>query len=229
MDFGFILESLPTLIRTLPLTLYIFFVSAFFGFILAIIVAAIRIIKVPILHQLFAIYASFMRSTPGIIHIFVVYYGLPVLLNNFGININDMDRMVFSIIALVLYNGAFVSEILRPSYLAVSKQQHEAGTSVGMTRWQTHRRIIFPQVLPIALPSLSNALIDLLKDTSLLFLIGLIDIMGQANIIIANTYGVYQLEVYVAIAIIFWVLSSLFVYALQLLERYYNRYNQEEV
>lgn len=97
-----------------------------------------------------------------------------------------------------------------------------------MTRWQTHRRIIFPQVLPIALPSLSNALIDLLKDTSLLFLIGLIDIMGQANIIIANTYGVYQLEVYVAIAIIFWILSSVLVYALQLLERYYNRYNRQE-
>ena len=78
----------------------------------------------------------------------------------------------------------------------------------GMTSWQKHRRIIFPQVLPIALPSLGNALIDLLKDTSLLFLIGLVDIMGQADIIIANTYGVYQLEVYIAIALIYWALSS---------------------
>lgn len=228
MDFGFILETLPTLIKTLPLTLYIFVVSAFFGFLLAVLVAAIRILKVPVLHQIVALYASFMRSTPGIIHIFLVYYGLPVLLSNFGININNMDRMIFSVIALVLYNGAFVSEILRPSYLAVSRQQHEAGTSVGMTRWQTHRRIIFPQVLPIALPSLSNALIDLLKDTSLLFLIGLVDIMGQANIIIANTYGVYQLEVYIAIAIIFWLLSSVLVFGLQQLENYFNRYSKQE-
>lgn len=228
MDFGFILETIPTLIKTLPLTLYIFVVSAFLGFLLAILVTAIRILKVPVLHQFVALYASFMRSTPGIIHIFLVYYGLPVLLSNFGININDMDRMVFSVIALVLYNGAFVSEILRPSYLAVSRQQHEAGTSVGMTRWQTHRRIIFPQVLPIALPSLSNALIDLLKDTSLLFLIGLVDIMGQANIIIANSYGVYQLEVYIAIAIIFWLLSSILVFGLHQLENYFNRYNKQE-
>ena len=228
MYFGFILETIPTLIKTLPLTLYIFVVSAFLGFLLAILVTAIRILKVPVLHQFVTLYASFMRSTPGIIHIFLVYYGLPVLLSNFGININDMDRMVFSVIALVLYNGAFVSEILRPSYLAVSRQQHEAGTSVGMTRWQTHRRIIFPQVLPIALPSLSNALIDLLKDTSLLFLIGLVDIMGQANIIIANSYGVYQLEVYIAIAIIFWLLSSILVFGLQQLENYFNRYNKQE-
>lgn len=107
MDFGFILETLPTLIKTLPLTLYIFFISAFFGFLLAVLVAAIRIVKVPVLHQLFAVYASFMRSTPGIIHIFVVYYGLPVLLSNFGININNIDRMVFSVIALV-----YITELL---------------------------------------------------------------------------------------------------------------------
>lgn len=228
MDFGFILETLPTLIRTLPLTLYIFFVSAFFGFILAIIVAAVRIRRIPVLSQLMAIYASFMRSTPGIIHIFVVYYGLPVLLSNFGININNISRITFSVVALVLYNGAFIAEILRPSYLAVSKQQHEAAISVGMTSWQAHRRVIFPQVVPIALPSLSNALIDLLKDTSLLFLIGLIDIMGQANIIIANSYGIYQLEVYVAIALIFWLLSSVLVACLHALESYFGRFLLKE-
>lgn len=96
----------------------------------------------------------------------------------------------------------------------------------GMTSWQKHRRIIFPQVLPIALPSLGNALIDLLKDTSLLFLIGLVDIMGQADIIIANTYGVYQLEVYIAIALIYWALSSLLVFGLNFLEKRYSRYYQ---
>lgn len=96
----------------------------------------------------------------------------------------------------------------------------------GMTSWQKHRRIIFPQVLLIALPSLGNALIDLLKDTSLLFLIGLVDIMGQADIIIANTYGVYQLEVYIAIALIYWALSSLLIFGLNFLEKRYSRYYQ---
>lgn len=224
MDIPFIIETLPKLIKTLPLTLYIFIVAAVLGFLLAIVVAFVRLRKIPVISQIFAAYASFMRSTPGIIHIFVVYYGLPVLLANFGVNINAISRLTFSIVALVLYNGAFVSEILRPSYLAVSRQQHEAATSVGMTSWQRHRRIIFPQVLPIALPALGNALIDLLKDTSLLFLIGLVDIMGQANIIITNTYGVYQLEVYVAIALIYWALSSLLIFILGYIEKYYSRY-----
>lgn len=224
MDFSFIIEILPTLIKTLPLTLYIFFFSAIFGFLLAVVMAAIRIRRIPVLSQIFSIYSSFMRSTPGIIHIFIVYYGLPVLVANFGVNINSISRVTFSVVALVLYNGAFVAEILRPAYLAVSREQHEAAISVGMTSWQRHRRIIIPQVVPIALPSLGNALIDLLKDTSLLFLIGLIDIMGQANIIITNTYGVYQLEVYVAIALIYWALSSSLIFIMNQIEKYFSRY-----
>lgn len=207
MDFTFIAEILPRLIRTLPLTLYVVVVSAILGFLLAIGVAALRIKRVPVLSMIMGWYTSFMRSTPGIIHIFLVYYGLPVFLQGFGIDINFISKVTFSITALVLYNGAFVSEILRPSYLAISKDQHEAAKSVGMTSFQANMRIIFPQVLPIALPSLGNALIDLMKDTSLLFLIGLLDLMGQAEIIIANTYGVYQLEVYVAIALIYWTIS----------------------
>lgn len=224
MDFSFIIELVPTLIKTLPLTLYIFFISAIFGFLLAVVVAVIRIRRIPVLSQIFAIYSSFMRSTPGIIHIFIVYYGLPVLVANFGVNINTIGRVTFSIVALVLYNGAFVTEILCPAYIAVSREQHEAAISVGMTSWQRHRRIIFPQVVPIALPSLGNALIDLLKYTSLLFLIGLIDIMGQANIIITNTYGVYQLEVYVAIALIYWALSSSLIFIMNQIEKYFRRY-----
>lgn len=219
MDLEFIFNIFPSLVKTLPLTIYIVIVTAILGFILAVVVAALRIKKVPVISQLLNMYTSFMRSTPGLIHIFIVYYGLPVLFAGIGININTISRVTFSIVALVLYNGAFVSEILRPSYLAIPKAQHEAATSVGMTNWQKLTRIIFPQVMPIALPSLGNALIDLLKDTSLLFLIGLIDIMGQAEIIIANTLGVYQLEVYVAVALIYWALSAILEQIMRLLEK----------
>lgn len=219
MDLKFIMNIFPSLIKTLPLTIYIVVVTAILGFLLAIVVTALRIKKVPFISQLLNIYTSFMRSTPGLIHIFIVYYGLPVIFALIGININMISRVTFSIVALVLYNGAFVSEILRPSYLAIPTAQHEAATSVGMTNWQKLIRIIFPQVLPIALPSLGNALIDLLKDTSLLFLIGLIDIMGQADIIIANTLGVYQLEVYVAVALIYWALSVVLEQTISFLEK----------
>lgn len=226
MDLAFVLEIFPTLLRTLPLTIYITVIAAILSFVLAIVVTAVRIKKIPVLSQLFGIYTSFMRSTPGILHIFLVYYGLPVLLQLFNININFISRATFSITALVLYTGAFVSEILRPSYLAVSRDQHEAAISVGMTNWQKQRRIIFPQVLPIALPGLGNALIELLKDTSLLFLIGLVDIMGQAEILIANTFGVYQLEVYFTVALIYWACSALLTQLMNVLERKTSKYVQ---
>lgn len=219
MDVQFIINIFPSLLKTLPLTIYIVIVTAIVGFLLAVVVTAIRIKEIPVISQLLNLYTSFMRSTPGLIHIFIVYYGLPVLFAAIGIDINFISRVTFSVVALVLYNGAFVSEILRPSYLAIPKAQHEAATSVGMTQWQKLTRIIFPQVLPIALPSLGNALIDLLKDTSLLFLIGLVDVMGQADIIIANTLGVYQLEVYVAVALIYWALAVVLEQIMRLLEK----------
>lgn len=224
MDFGFILEIFPSLVRTLPLTFYIVIVTAVLGFLFAVIVTALRIKRIPVISQILELYTSFMRSTPGLIHIFIVYYGLPVLFNAIGIDINFISRVTFSITALVLYNAAFVSEILRPSYLAVSNEQHEAAISVGMTTWQRLTRIIFPQVWPIALPSLGNALIDLLKDTSLLFLIGLVDIMGQADIIIANTYGIYQLEVYFTIALIYWACSFLLEQVIRWMEMRTSKY-----
>lgn len=224
MDFQFILDIFPSLLRTLPLTLFILVVTAILGFLLAVVVTAIRIKKIPVLSQLMEVYTSFMRSTPGLIHIFLVYYGLPVVFRLIGIDINFISRVAFSITALVLYNGAFVSEILRPSYLAIPQAQHEAAISVGMTNWQKLTRIIFPQVLPIALPSLGNALIDTLKDTSLLFLIGLVDIMGQADIIIANTLGVYQLEVYFTIALIYWGCSVLLEQFIRYLEKKTRKY-----
>jgi L-cystine transport system permease protein len=122
----------------------------------------------------------------------------------------------------VAYNGAFMSEIIRPAYLSVGKDQQDAAKSIGMTNWQRLSRIIFPQVLPIALPSLTTALIDLLKDTSLLFLIGLVDLMGQADILISNSYGIYQVEVYVAIAFIYWGMSSVIIWVNKKIE---NRFS----
>ena len=224
MDFNFIVEIFPSLVKTLPLTFYIVGVTAVLGFLFAVLITALRIKRVPVISQVLELYTSFMRSKPGIIHIFVVYYALPVLFNTIGIDINFISRVTFSITALVLYNAAFVSEILRPSYLSISKEQHEAAISVGMTTWQKLTRIVFPQVWPVALPSLGNALIDLLKDTSLLFLIGLVDIMGQADIIIANTYGVYQLEVYFTISLIYWACSAFLEQIIYFMEKRTSKY-----
>lgn len=209
MDFQFIAEIFPVLLERLPITLHIFLISSILSIIWAIFVAFLEIKEIPIIKQFVKAYTSFMRSTPGIIHLFLVYYGLPVLLEPLGIDLANVQRSFYAIVALVLYNGAYMSEIFRPAYLSLPSSQKEAGQSIGMTEAQINIHILIPQVIPIVLPSLGNALIDLLKDTSILFIIGIVDIMGQADIIITNNYGLYQAEVYFAIALIYWALTLL--------------------
>ena len=219
MDIQYIISIFPKLLSKLPLVLTIFLLSSFFILVVSTLLAAIRIKEVPILNELCLLFVSFGRSVPGVIHIFIVYYGLPVLFRGLNLDINGLGKEFFATLALILYQGSSVSEILRPSYLAIPKGQYEAAVSIGMSEWQASRRIIIPQMLPIALPSLGNATIDLMKYTSLLFLIGLADIMGQADILVTNSYGVYQLEIYVVVGIIYWTLSFLIGSLIKVLEK----------
>lgn len=224
MDIAYILEILPALLRTLPLTLTIFLVSSIFTIVIGIIIALLKIWKVPFITPLLKVYSSFARSNPGIVHIFLVYYGLPAILQTIGIDITGLSRVVYSIVALVLYSAPFFAIAIEAAYKSVPESQFNAAKSIGMTRSQMMKRIILPQVVPIALPNLGNAWIDLLQDTSLLFTIGLIDLMGQADIIIANNFGINQLEVYVGIALIYWVLTGLITLFISLLEKRTRKY-----
>ena len=112
-----------------------------------------------------------------------------------------------------------MSEYLRPAYLAVDRGQHDAADSIGMTGFTKLRRIILPQMLPIAWPNLENAFVELVKDTSVLFVIGLTDIMGMAKKIISNDYGVKKLEVYLAAAAIYGCITFAVSKLCQLLEK----------
>ncbi|WP_245831863.1 amino acid ABC transporter permease [Oceanobacillus senegalensis] len=200
------LEILPQFLSVIPITLMIIVVSAVLGLLLSVIVTTIKIQKVKYLSPLMDVYISFTRSTPILLQLFLVYYGLPVLLSAVGINMSNLSAVLASIITLIVYNGAYLSEVLRPAYLAIDKGQHEAADSFGFTPFKKLTRIIIPQVTPIALPGIGNAIIYLIHDTSLVFTIGIIDIMGLANIIISNNLGTNQIEVYLTIAIIYWMI-----------------------
>ena len=225
LDFDYMVTIFPRLLEKVGLSFFILLVAGFFSLLFASLIAYIRIKRVPILSQVAAWFVSFMRSTPGIIHIFIVYYGLPLLVSTlFGLNIQRASKVFFSIIALVVYNGAFVSEILRPSYQAVPGGQMEAALSIGLSPFEANRRIIIPQMIPIALPSLGNAAIDLLKDTSLLYLIGVADIMGLADSLISLSYGTTELEVYLVVGLIFWGMSTVLGLVFRGLEKAVTRH-----
>lgn len=222
IDILYVLETLLKLLKVAPYTIFIIIVSGTLGVLLAIIVTFIRVKKIKLWNSLIGIYISFFRSTPCIIHLFLIYYGLPIVLALIDIDISWWSKTVFATVALVLFNGAYVSEILRPAYLSVDRGQHEAAESIGLAGFKKFYRIICPQALPIALPSLGNAVIDLIKDTSVLFIIGLVDIMGKAKLIIASDYGVKKLEVYIAVGIIYWGITFLSDIGMKSLEKKYK-------
>lgn len=223
IDFIYVFEVLIKLMKVVPYTMLIMLVSGIFGLILAILILAIRLNKIKGLNLAVGVYLSFFRSTPVLIHLFLVYYGMPVLLDKVGIDISSWNKSVFAVLSLTLFNGAYISEILRPAYLAVDKEQHDAADSIGMTSFKKIQRIIIPQMIPIVLPGLGNALIDLIKDTSVLFVIGLVDIMGRAKLLIANDYGVQKLEVYIAAGTIYWIIIKIFNLLVSRFEEKYKR------
>lgn len=209
MDIGYMIEIFPKLISTLPISLSIIVASGILGLMLSILITALRIKRIKFLSPILEAYISFMRSIPILLLLFLVYYGLPVFFSLLNLNMNDLSAIVSAIITLIIFNGAYLSEILRPAYLAIEKGQHEAADSLGYTTFTKLRKIIIPQMVPIALPGLGNASIYLIHDTSLVFTIGIVDIMGKANIIMANSYGENKVEVYLTIAIIYWIVCLL--------------------
>ncbi|MEH7525735.1 amino acid ABC transporter permease [Bacillus sp. JJ1503] len=198
------LDLLMRVLNKLPLTLLMLGVSLFFSLIIGVIVAIVRIQKRPISYAVATFYLSFMRCTPLLVQLFLVYFGLPQLLLLVNIDINGWDRFVFVVIAFSLYTGAYLSEVIRSAYMAVGRDQLEAAYSIGMSYSQALRRIILPQAFLVALPDLGNNIIELLKDTSLAFTIGIIDIMGQVRIILGNNYGIGMFEVYFIISLVYW-------------------------
>jgi L-cystine transport system permease protein len=196
---------LPRLLAKLPVTLLIVTVATLFGLLAGMALALIRLFRVPVLNQAAIVYISFMRGTPIIVQLFLVFYGVPMLLDLIGIDINRWDKLFFVVLTYGLNTAAFKAEVFRAALKSVPAGQVEAGYAVGLSRLQCYRRVIIPQALLIALPSLGTGLSSLLQDTSLAYTLGIIDVMGQVHAIASGTNR--MLEGYVGAAIIFLTLA----------------------
>ena len=164
------------------------------------------------------------RCTPSIVMLFVVFYGLPTLFwALFKIDINDWTKVFYVVTALGLLFSASAAEIMRSSYLAVPAGQREAALTSGLTEAEAFRRITLPQAFVISIPNLGNSFIVLLKEGSLAFTIGLIDVMGKGNLIISLNFGAYALETYIALAIIYWTLTILLEQLFKKIEKHFSK------
>ena len=154
-------EALPRILTagltmTIPLTL----ISFSLAMVIAVAVALVQYANVPVLRQIARFYIWVIRGTPLLVQLFIIFYGLPSL----GIM---LDAFPAAVIAFAFNEGAYCAETMRGALESVPQGQLEAGSCVGMTWWQIMRRIVLPQALRTAVPSLSNSLISMIKDTSL--------------------------------------------------------------
>mgnify|MGYP001333910036 FL=1 len=228
INWEFAIEQFPEVLKGVPVTLAIAVVAMLLGMFFGILIALIRIYKVPVLNRLFIIYISFIRGTPLIVQLYVFFYGFPVFINfintKFGTNFNasEISPLVYAFIAFTINTSAYQAEIFRSSINAIHVGQMEAAQSIGMTTTQALWRIILPQAFIVALPNLGNTFIGIIKGTSLAFAVKVVEVMALARII-AND-GYMFLEMYLVAALIYWIISLGFEYLFVAVEKRMRRF-----
>ena len=200
----FIVKVLPYL----SVTLIYVVGSVFFGFLIGLGIAALRLSKSRVLRGIGSVYVTILRSVPSIVLLFIIYYGLPLWFRNrFGIDMSDVSTLVYVIVTFSLLLGSSMSEIIRTAYLSVPKGQYEAAVMVGLTPVQAIRRIIFPQGFIVALPNFGNIFIFMLKEGALAYTIGLHDVLGRGMYLSGLKANIYNFELYLALTLIYWPLT----------------------
>lgn len=205
-----VIQNLPFLLKGAYYTLLITIVSMFFGSIIAVIVAVARLKGNRPIRWIARAYVSAIRGTPTLVQIIIVYYGLV----DYGIKLQPLPA---AIIALSISIGAYLSETLRGALQSIPKGQMEAAYASGMTPFQTMRRIIFPQAIRIAIPPAGNTFIGMLKETSLVSVITVTELLRSADLLIAQYY--IYMPFYLSIALMYWIMSTGFSFFLERWEK----------
>lgn len=225
-DASYIWSSFPALLPFLKVTFLVAGLSIIFGIFFGFVLAAMKLSKSKVAQWLANFYTTILRCTPSIVLLFLVYYGLPALAENIGMNLHNLNTAVFVVITFTLQFAAIMSEVIRSAYESIEKGQFEASVSVGLSPFQAYRRIIFPQALVVALPNFGNGMIALLQEGSLAYTIGLIDVVGKANLIIAANYNTHALEIFISLAVIYWTLSIVIEKGFSKLEKMFSKGKQ---
>ncbi len=229
-DGKLILEYWPIILRGVPITLRMTALAICFGAFFGLLIALVKVNKVPVLQQICAVYVSFIRGTPLMVLLYMSYYGLPIICRVFNqkygthIDINAISPFTFALIAFVLQEAAYESEVIRAAMLSVDRKEIEAAKSIGMTGLQTLLRVTLPQALVVAVPSFGNALTSLLKGTSLAFIISVMDLMAMAKILGGRNF--HYFEAYTCAALTYWIICIIIGFIMKRVEKRLNFYDR---
>lgn len=198
MEFN--IEVFKAIMKVVPLTLGMTIISFILALIIAVLIAVVDYYKIPVLNQILELYVSFFRGTPLIPQLFLLYFGIPTFIPA----LRNVPAIYICIVGLTLNAAAYMKEVVRGSILSVPKGQREAAYAHGMSSMQTMFKIILPQAAMVAIPSLFNNLVDILKGTSVAFTIGVMEMTAVANLRAAVTFNYF--EAYIILMIVYWLI-----------------------
>lgn len=209
------IESLPYVLGGIGYTLLISVFSMIMGLIIGFFLSLARTSRLQVLQFPARLYISFMRGVPILVILFLLYFALPVI----GIEFTAVQA---ALIGFTINSAAYIAEVFRSSLASVDKGQWESSTALGLTYWQTMRRIILPQSVRIAVPPLSNVYLDLIKASSLAAMITVPEIFQKARVVGAREYDL--LTMLILVALVYWAICSAMTILQNYLEKRYADY-----
>lgn len=212
---GLIISLMPEVLGGLIMTLKVFVITLVCSIPLGIIVSLGRISKIKIIKKITGLYVLVMRGTPLLLQLVFVFFGLPLV----GIN---LDRFIAACLAFILNYGAYFAEIFRGGILSIDKGQYEAAEVLGMSTKDTFFRIILPQAFKRILPPVANEVITLVKDTSLVYVVGLDELLKVGKIASNKLSSLVPLLI---VGLVYLFLIAILTKLLDKIEKKYNYYN----
>lgn len=216
---GFIIEALPALLRGAVLTLQLTAVATILGALGGIALGVARLSKISIVRLLARGYVDFFRGTPLLVQLFIIYFGIPPVFKSIGIEFS-FNQWTAAIVGLSLNSAAYLAEIVRAGIQSIEVGQREAAECLGLSPMQTMRDVIFPQAIRRMIPPLGNEFIILLKDTSLVAVIGYQELFRTGQLTVARNFRSF--EIFLTVAFIYLLLTILSSQVFSWLEKRLN-------
>ena len=228
LNYEFLIDTFFVALSGVPVTLLVTVVALLIALPAGFLLALTRINQVPVLNRISQVYVSFVRGTPVIIQIFIVYASVPLILTSLfekyqiNIKVYEINPIWYAFIVFSFSTTAILIEVFRSALITVNKGQLEAAQSVGLTNFQAYRRIVIPQALVAALPNICTATVNLIKATSLGYAMSLKEITLKAKV--EANVGYNYVEAYIDIFIVYIILCSLVEYGFKLYEKRLRKY-----
>lgn len=207
----------PLLLEGLKLSILVTGISAIVGIVLGLFIGLGRLSKNSPIRWLSTTYVNFLRGTPLLVQLLIIYAGIPQIFQAITGQPSPMSPILAAILACSLNSAAYVAEIFRGGIQSIDSGQMEAARSLGLTKRQAMAQVILPQAFMRIIPSLGNELITLLKETSILSAIGLEEMMRKGQLYVASTFQPFP--VYITVALMYFVIVIIISKGLTLLER----------